>query len=365
LPVTALKVGVQMQRDYVSEQFETSRASPCPNITFTCLIATITPNRSLWSGISYLLKLLLVNNMEHHKINEADYQANIAKSLARVKSPLSAALLTSNVAEVYLVPAQQRWADSCRAAPNLFFRTSLFQAKNKTEKRAYLLNETISSLGLGNVHIKYTGYELRQDDQKLWLHIMHLARLQSLEKAIMFTPAALCKAIGWNLGGKSYIRIRESLSRLKNTSLTVCNTSQNSEVTFPLILDFSWIGGLSEKPLKKYEAKIAKELIGLYSNKQYTRISSDFHLKLPVGMATWLHGFYSTHKNPFPSKIESIRRASGMTTLSVTSATQTIANALSILKDKKFLSDFKIEDGLVRVVRNPAYSLPSGHRSTP
>ena len=61
------------------------------------------------------------------------------------------------------------WNDDKRGAPNEIVRSALFNARNKNQKRGYLKNIEIAIIGDGS--IKYTGEELRQDDETVWLQI--------------------------------------------------------------------------------------------------------------------------------------------------------------------------------------------------
>lgn len=254
----------------------------------------------------------------------------------------------------FLVPKEARWADATRAAPSIIFRTDLFSAKNKSEKRELLHNRIVTSLGLPKHKVTTSGVELRQDDLQVWLQILHLARSHPLESTILITPTSFLKEIGWNLGGKSYVRLRESISRMVNSSVTILNVETKHEVTLPLISSFEWVSNLTQKPLSSYKLMIPRQLEALFQE-QFTWFNWDVNLQLPVGVATWLHGYYSSHKAPVPIKVESIKGASGMSTKDEKSARQTITKALVELQRIGFLHSFKIAKGLVHVQRASQY----------
>jgi hypothetical protein len=199
----------------------------------------------------------------------------------------------------------------------------------------------------------YSGEELRQDDQTLWLQLIHLARSQPLGQVITFTPNSFCQAVGWNVSGKSYERIRECLTRLQATSLSIYSDRLKEGVSLSMVPKFRWFDEANGTKLKNYQVQVAPELVELFADMQYTQTEWQQRLALPVGLATWLHGYLASHKTPFAVRIDTIRKGAGMATQSVSSAQQTIENALDALKDVGFLENWKIQDGLVSFVRAP------------
>ena len=136
---------------------------------------------------------------------EEKIQASLAKARARVKTAppaTAAAPIATKPAGQYIVPQHELWPEVARALPNEIVRSALFNAKNKKSKREHLKNAEIAVIGTGKM--TYSGEELRQDDQTLWLQLIHLARSQPLGQVITFTPNSFCLAVGWNVSGKSY-----------------------------------------------------------------------------------------------------------------------------------------------------------------
>jgi hypothetical protein len=82
------------------------------------------------------------------------------------------------------------WPESQRSAPNEIVRSALFNARNRKQPRQYLSNADIYVVGDGK--ITYTGEELRQDDETVWLHLIHLARNVPAGELIEFSPHAFC-----------------------------------------------------------------------------------------------------------------------------------------------------------------------------
>jgi len=87
------------------------------------------------------------------------------------------------------------WAEQFRALPSEIFRSALFNARNKTKAREHMKDREIVVIGPGT--ITYTGEELRQDDETVWLQLIQLAKTQPLGRPIQFTANSFLKAIDW------------------------------------------------------------------------------------------------------------------------------------------------------------------------
>src|SRR5207249_8609745 len=100
----------------------------------------------------------------------------------RSKQPKQEAKTVPAPAKVIQLPT---WGDGSRGAPNEILRSALFNARNKKRQREYLEKATIAVIGEGE--ITYTGRELRQDDETVWLQLIHLARELPLGELVEFT----------------------------------------------------------------------------------------------------------------------------------------------------------------------------------
>src|ERR1035437_4706401 len=65
----------------------------------------------------------------------------------------------------------------------------------------------------------------------------------------------------------------------------------------------------------------------------------------------WLHGYLASHKNPYPIKLETIRRGAGLSDDTKSDLKKTIPRALESLKKVGFLVSYEIVDDLVTVER--------------
>ncbi len=260
------------------------------------------------------------------------------------------------------------WADAVRGAPNEIVRSALFTAKNRKQNRENLKRAVVAIIGEGE--ITYTGEELRQDDETVWLQLIHLARENGLATPFQFTPYSFCKALNWPLTGQSYDRLDRCMTRLQATSLKITSPRLGNEISLSMLPGFQakrrkdGDGGL-------WTVRMHDELVFLFSEFQYTRLEWQRRLALPEGLATWLHAYYASHREPFPVKIETLAVGAGLMSdipenTQLDDATRTakhkerlrdikklILKALEALKESGFLIDFDVtRKGLVIVRRN-------------
>jgi len=64
---------------------------------------------------------------------------------------------------------------------------------------------------------------------------------------------------------------------------------------------------------------------------------------LPDGLARWLHGYFASHSEPYPVKLETIREAAGLTTERIAHMRTLVENALNELTRVQFLKAWRIQ----------------------
>lgn len=204
------------------------------------------------------------------------------------------------------------WPSNIRGLPNAFARSALFNVANvrKGARDNYKRKSVASVKG---VQIQYTGEELRQDDEDVFLQIMHLARVQELGTEVCFTAYALLAELGWTKNSGSYKRLVDCLDRLKASAIAVTVELPNGtreNYTGSLIRSFRWKEDGMATPLREWTVLLEKEIIALFNPGSYSRLDWNLRLKLPP-LAKWLHSFYITHANPFPYKVETLHGLTG------------------------------------------------------
>jgi DNA-binding transcriptional LysR family regulator len=214
----------------------------------------------------------------------------------------------STAAEILLFPV---WKSETRAMPNVVVRSSLFTARNPKAPRVYRDNEVLAVIGPGE--IRYTGKELRQDDEDVLLCLVNQARklfgnsdLASPENRyrIPFNRGALIAELGWTRNARSYQRLRSCLTRLKATELMVKVGAMDAGHAVSLLSEYAWRED-------EYWVEIPSLFFRLYGN-QYTAVSWEQRQQLPAGLARWLMGYCLSHKTCYPVKIETIAKGAGL-----------------------------------------------------
>lgn len=242
-----------------------------------------------------------------------------------------------------------RLSDDVRCLPNEIFRSALFNARNRNLSRAYLKQSEI--VMIGNGRITYTGEELRQDDETVWLQLLHMAKKQSIGQSVKFTPYGFCKAIDWTISDRSYARLRKCLDRMQATSLAVYSSRLKDGVSLSMIPVFRWQDGDTGQVLRRYQVQFAPQLVELFGSMCFTCLEWAQRKALPDGIATWLHGYFASHRIPLPIKISTLARGAGMTTERAAKVRELIEKALRELVNVGFLISWEIVGELVHVKR--------------
>jgi len=260
------------------------------------------------------------------------------------------------------------WPESERGIPNELVRCAVFSAKNRKERReVYRANAPLIVPVIGGGEVVYIGEELRQDDETVWMQLVHLAK-EARSECVSFTPYSFLKAVKWPIKGTSYTRLLTSIRRLATSGLEVYSSRFDKGVSTKLIAKYEYSKG-TDNPWKVQVFNKDDELLFLF-DKLYSRLDWETRLTLPEGVSTWLHGFFSSHREPFDHKIETLAIGAGLTLESeedaqLAEAARTakrkarlreikriITKALEALQESGFLKSFEVtRGGLVRVVR--------------
>lgn len=238
------------------------------------------------------------------------------------------------------------WSEARRGIPNDLVRGALFTVGNCRSERAFRKGIKIATLGGVDVH--YTGEELRQDDEDVFLQLVHLARLVPLGGDIQFTAHSLLKSLEWATNKPSYDRLKKTINRLTATGLEV--SSKSGGYSGSLIRDFEW-RELDGSASRKWKVRLEPKIISLFGHVKYSQIVWDKRLKLG-NLAKWLHSFYYSHAKPFPMKVETIHILCGSATKSRAKFRQMLKKSLNELLVVGFLTEAIISsDDKVQVTR--------------
>lgn len=240
------------------------------------------------------------------------------------------------------------WADEIRAQPNEACRAALFTVR-RARKRKNFLDEQIFVLGGGS--ISYTGFELRaENDELVWLQILHYAKMLPLGRWVEFTPYQICQDIGWTPSGPNYKLIRECLLRLKATALTIESKRLKGGLALSLIGDFLWRGE-DGKPRTKYAVQVPTEVREWFGEDNFTRLNWEIYRTLPP-VERRLYDYVASHREPYALKAETIYELCGSDAKSLVIFRKILRRAVKSLDQRGLLKKVDITfAGLVKFTR--------------
>lgn len=249
------------------------------------------------------------------------------------------------------------WREHLRGLPNAIARSALFTCANHRAPRAEFRRERIATIG-GYV-IYYTGTELRQDDEDVFLQIVHFARLQPLGDVVEVSGNALLKALGWNSSAKSYTRLRNIIERLKEGTIKIVSENGKEGYAGSLIRKFAWQSEDASASRTKWKIFLEKEIVALFADDAYTLLNWEDRTRLGH-LAKWLHSFYYTHENPIPYKVATLHKLSGSKSSDLAGFRRDLKAAHNELLDIGFLSAWKHspDNDTISVVRNKNRIIP-------
>lgn len=249
-------------------------------------------------------------------------------------------------AEIVQLPL---WATEKRGIPNELIRSSLFTVGNRNRVRDNLKNHNLYVIGDGVM--TYTGEELRQDDEDVWMQIVHLFQNHNTKDYIEFSPYSILKALGWSQTPYYTNKLKECLARMSATGLDIYSKSRGKGINLSLVRKFQWQDDCGNR-LKKWRVWVEKEVVVLFSNSLYTKVSWDQRRALSE-LGKWLHSYYASHKVPYPIKVVTLRDACGSKTKNIKHFKEKLRKALTQLVKVGFLTEYWIDlNNLVHVTRN-------------
>lgn len=230
------------------------------------------------------------------------------------------------------------WPQDVRGMSNALARSALFNVANARKgERENMKRVAVASLQ--GTTITYTGEELRQDDEDVFLQILHIGRMHPLGTHVQFTAHAMLCELGWTRNSASYKRLVDCLDRLKASSVAVTvqlPSGARTNYTGSLIRSFRWKEAEGQAPLRQWEILLEREIIALFGPDAYSRIDWELRLSLPP-LAKWLHSFYVTHTSPFPYKVETLHRLTGSEIKQLRQFKYKLKQALALLVERGFL----------------------------
>lgn len=254
-----------------------------------------------------------------------------------------------NVEQALQIIQLPLWENQMRGLPNPLARSALFSVARQNEPRQHLKERPITSVK--GVEIFYTGEELRQDDEDVFLNLVHLARSQPLGHEVSFTAYSMLKSMGWPTSSPSYERLRLCILRLTANAVEIRFDAGSGKRGYggTLVQEFTF----KDETDRQWKVRLNPKLITLFGADAYTQLDWRQRLKLRSPLAKWLHGFYFTHREPFGYKVETLKGLCGSSAQQLYHFRNGLKKALELLVDQGFLKSWKIDSvtDVVTVVR--------------
>jgi len=266
------------------------------------------------------------------------------RATGKVSAPVDLPAPAQQVVRVIQLPL---WPEAVRGVPNSVLRSALFGAI-KRGKRAY--QDAVRKASVDGVIVVHTGPQLDQADLDVWEQCLHLARSESLGNRIQFTANAFLKAIGRSNGKSQHEWLKGSLRRLMTSLVEL----QDGKKAYAGQLLHDWA---RDDETGHHIIEINPKLAAMYGGDGWTQVEWVQRKALKgQPLASWLHGFYTTHARPFPYKVETLHDLSGSEAKQLKHFKSELKAALEKLADATGWSWSIDEADLVRIERNASKS---------
>jgi hypothetical protein len=205
------------------------------------------------------------------------------------------------------VVALKPWSDEKRPASNPLLRSALFGAI-RPGKRRYMDWENIPSLDSFEIYGK--GLRLDQNDLDTYLGLLHLHMRHPLGNQVYFRMSELLALLGFSSRGSGGPRGSRTIQEQRMDRLQCYSIKVETE-------KYVYQGSLVDSVVKakgqdSYVLRFNPELKTLFTPNQYTLL--DWHQRRRLQgkqLSLWLHGFYSSHHEPYRIAATKIRELSG------------------------------------------------------
>lgn len=198
------------------------------------------------------------------------------------------------------------WPEAVRAVPNAVLRGALFSVAKKRE--AYTTRTLIATVE--GIEIRFQGTRPNQTDLDVWEMLMHLARLQPLSSEVRFTAHSMLQALGRGTGKTQHEQLKQEITNLAAGLTEITWTKERKSFGGTLISSY-----FRDDDTGLYVVKFNQDFGKLYAT---GHTSIDWEERKSLGqnnLAKWLHGFYSSHEQPYSYKVETLQRLCGSTTV--------------------------------------------------
>ena len=183
---------------------------------------------------------------------------------------------------------------------------------------------------------------------------MDVVELLLHDRAPIATAHGLLKSLGMHTGLSQHKQLHSTIIRL--TACAVEITHEGKTYFGPLVKS-----GLKDELTSHYRIELNRELIRLFGENQWTALDWQQRQGLRgKHLAQALHAFYSSHRQPFPIKLDTLRSYVGSKNFQKAGFKVKLRAALDELVKIGFLSGYAIDGDIVSVDRSATSLLQNG-----
>lgn len=193
------------------------------------------------------------------------------------------------------------WSDVQRGIPNGFLRSAIFSVAQRAKPEQLTRAEIASVEG---IEIRYTGAKLNQDHLTLWGNLVHVVRTEKLGNRCETTTYKLLKMQNRSDTGSTREALYKQLAELQATAVEIKQGRYTYSGSFI-------VEAFRDEEINRLIVILNPRIIELFAPNHYTRVSWLIRLELKTQVARWLHGFYSSHREPYDYKLTTIQQLCG------------------------------------------------------
>ncbi len=237
------------------------------------------------------------------------------------------------------------WPEPARGVPNSILRSALFAAIQGKDRRT-LKRELLTAMN--GIEVRFTGLQLDQSDMDVFEQALHLARQHPLGTRCDFTAHAFLKMLGRKTGKSGHEWLKDVYARLIGCGVEITHAGKTYGGS---LLKF-----YRDEETGRYVVVFDPDMLKLYNAGWTATDWTQRQLLKRKPLALWLHGFYSSHAEPYPMKMETLIRLSGSGNKNRRSYTTKMKNAHDDLKAVGAIDSYSIDGDLVGIKRIPSDS---------
>ena len=250
--------------------------------------------------------------------------------------------IRKKIEEATRYPPLPDWPVQVRGIPNICLRSALFGLVQRGRRRA-VKGELLASVK--GISIRYTGWRLDQGDFDVLLYALHLVSLEkSTKDHVRFAGKGFLRAIDRTSGKSGREWLKDSFRRLTGSAV---------EITFEIKdryneKSYTYAGSLVDEFYYSsdescYLLKINPKLAKLF-NAGWTQVQWLQRRQLRTDLAKWLHGFYASHRAPYPIKVSTLKVLCGSSYGRLSDFRSKLRRALEEMTNVQMLESWKIDE---------------------